>query len=165
MEESPPRAGSETTCSVDVTGVAFALSLHFLGDHKTQSEGRLDPAGARGCVAEENRAGESAEEHDCSIEDVLLDLFDPGTDGDVAEAISDALYALARLGELCIERTQLRTLLQGPGGVGGAITSVDMGHDQDLASQYLQREIQKRLASASIRLKNSLKGSGNKTVH
>jgi hypothetical protein len=159
MEVALPQASRETTCSVDISSVAFALSLHLSGAHKTPVEDPSKPAETCGCSADGDRAANSAEQQGCSIEGVFRDLFLPGMDEEVAETISDALFALARLGEICIERTHLRTILKGPGGVGGAITSVDLGDGQALASQYLQRELQTRLASASIRLKNSLKGS------
>jgi hypothetical protein len=165
MEAALPKARRETTCSVDVSSVAFELSLHLSGVHKTRVEDPSEPAEACGCGADGNRAVDSAEVSGCSPDDILRELFPPGMDEEVAETISDALYALGRFGELCIERAQLRTILKGPGGFGGAITSVALDPGQALASQYLQGELQKRLASAGIRLKNSLKGSGNAGVH
>ena len=164
MDAALPKAKRETTCSVDVSSVAFALSLHFSGTDETRSGDPSAPAEACGCAPDGKRAADAEEEHECSIEDIFRDLFLPGMDEEVAETISDALYALARLGELCIERTQLRTILQGPGGFGGAITSVDLDPGETLASQYLEGELQKRLASAGIRLRNSLKGSENAGV-
>jgi hypothetical protein len=165
MEAALPKARRETTCSVDVSGVAFELSLHLSGANKTPVEGPSEPAEARGSAAGGNRAVDDPEEQGCYIDDILRDLFLPGMDDEVAETISDALYALARLGELCIERAQLRTVLKGPGGVGGAIMRVDLDDGEVLATQYLQRELQKRLASAGIQLKNSLKGGGNAGMH
>ena len=165
IDATQEAAGVGSACSVNTTIAAIVLSVSLSPSRKCWAEGSVGSETDGSHDADEAPFDKLLEEDPGAAAASVLGLVDPRMDGEVSGAISDAIYALARLRELCIERSQVTTKLSGAGGLGGAETSVMLAEDASQAGRSLRREVQKRLTSAGVRFENGLKRNNDTVVH